>query len=123
MLGHITTFGGHPVSCAAALTGLKVLIDEHLIEQCEERGGLFEERLTHPAIREVRRKGLMLAVEFESFEQVQKIYHACLERGVITFWFLSCNNSFRLAPPLTITRAEIEEACQKINESIASALD
>lgn len=123
MLGHITTFGGHPVSCAAALAGLNVLFEENLISTCESKGALFEELLDHPAIVEVRRKGLMLAVEFESFEQVHKIYHECLKRGVITFWFLSCNNSFRLAPPLTITEAEIKEACQKINESIAAALD
>jgi len=71
----------------------------------------------------VRRKGLMLAVEFDSFEQVHKIYHECLNRGIITFWFLSCNNSFRLAPPLIISKTEIEEACQKINESISLALD
>lgn len=122
MLGHITTFGGHPVSCAAALAGMKVLFDENLIAQCEKKGALFEDLLSHPAIREIRRKGMMLAVEFESFEQVHKIYHECLNRGVITFWFLSCNNSFRLAPPLTITEEEIRLACHRINDAIAVAL-
>lgn len=122
MLGHITTFGGHPVCCAAALAGLKVLQEENLVESCEEKGALFESSISHPAIREIRRKGLLLAVEFDSFEQVHKIYHECLKRGIITFWFLSCNNSFRLAPALSITTNEIEEACQKINASIAAAL-
>lgn len=122
MLGHITTFGGHPVCCAAALAGLEVLKDEKLIETCEAKGALFESLLSHPAIREIRRKGLMLAVEFDSFEQVHKIYHECLDRGIITFWFLSCNNSFRLAPPLNITEPEIREACQRINAGIAAVL-
>lgn len=122
MLGHITTFGGHPVCCAAALAGLNAMLDERMIEAVESKGALFVKLLSHPAIVEVRRKGLMLAVEFESFDQVHAIYHECLKRGVITFWFLSCNNSFRLAPPLNITEAEIEEACEKINESMLAAL-
>jgi acetylornithine/N-succinyldiaminopimelate aminotransferase len=122
MLGHITTFGGHPVCCAAALAGLNAMMDERMIDTVESKGALFQKFLSHPAIVEIRRKGLMLAVEFESFEQVHAIYHECLKRGVITFWFLSCNNSFRLAPPLNITDAEIEEACAKINESISAAL-
>lgn len=122
MLGHITTFGGHPVCCAAALAGLEVLLEENLVATCEAKGALFEGGLNHPAIREIRRKGLMLAVEFERFEQVHAIYHECLKRGVITFWFLSCNNSFRLAPSLNISDAEIEKACALINESIDAAL-
>jgi len=122
MLGHITTFGGHPVCCAAALAGLNAMIDEKMVESCESKGALFAELLSHPAIIEVRRKGMLMAVEFESFDQVHKIYHDCLNRGVITFWFLSCNNSFRLAPPLNISEEEIREACRRINESIETAL-
>lgn len=122
MLGHITTFGGHPVCCAAALAGIEAMLEENMIASVEEKGALFESKLNHPAIVEIRRKGLMLAVEFESFEQVHAIYHECLNRGIITFWFLSCNNSFRVSPPLNITNEEIEKACQKINESIAAAL-
>jgi len=122
MLGHITTFGGHPVCCAAALSGINAMLDEKMVENCEAKGALFAELLSHPAIIEVRRKGMLMAVEFESFEQVHKIYHECLNRGVITFWFLSCNNSFRLAPPLNITEEEIREACKRINESIETAL-
>lgn len=123
MLGHITTFGGHPVSCAAALAGMEVLENEGLVEQCEEKGALFEAKLSHPEIREIRRKGLMLAVEFNSFETVHRIFHNCLKRGVITFWFLSCNNSFRLAPPLTITHDEIDDACERINAAIAESFE
>jgi len=122
MLGHITTFGGHPVCCAAALAGINAMLDEKMVENCEAKGALFAELLSHPAIKEVRRKGMLMAVEFESFEQVHKIYHECLNRGVITFWFLSCNNSFRLAPPLNISEEEIREACKRINESIETAL-
>jgi len=122
MLGHITTFGGHPVCCAAALAGINAMLDEKMVENCEAKGALFAELLSHPAIIEVRRKGMLMAVEFESFDQVHKIYHDCLNRGVITFWFLSCNNSFRLAPPLNISEEEIREACRRINESIETAL-
>jgi acetylornithine/N-succinyldiaminopimelate aminotransferase len=122
MLGHITTFGGHPVCCAAALAGINVLLDENMIESCESKGALFEQLLDHSAIKEIRRKGMLIAVEFESFEQVHKIYHACLKNGIITFWFLSCNNSFRLAPPLSITETEIREACALINQSINFAI-
>ena len=122
MLGHITTFGGHPVCCAAALAGLNALLDEGMMDDCEAKGALFESLLHHPAVREIRRKGLMLAVEFESFEQVHAIYHACLDRGVVTFWFLSCNNSFRLAPPLNITEEEIRDACARMREAMDSVL-
>ncbi|MBR9998499.1 MAG: aspartate aminotransferase family protein [Cyclobacteriaceae bacterium] len=118
ILGHITTFGGHPVHCAAGLANLEVLIDDHIIDQVEEKGVLFENLLKHPAIRDFRRAGLMMAVEFESEEIVRKIVEKCLEYRVITFWFLSSVNSFRLAPPLTISRKEIKKACRLIRKAI-----
>jgi acetylornithine/succinyldiaminopimelate/putrescine aminotransferase len=117
-LGHITTFGGHPVVCAAALANLEVIIEEKLVESVEEKGMLFEKLLKHAAIKEFRRIGLMMAIEFENEDLVQKIVLRCLEKGVITFWFLSNSNSFRLSPPLTISIDEIKMACNKINESI-----
>lgn len=123
MLGHITTFGGHPVSCAAAVACLEVIKNENLIEQCEAKGALLESLLTHPEIREIRRKGLMFAIEFENAEKVARIFNACLEKGIITFWFLSCPESFRLAPPLTISNVEIRDAASKINEAIEKALN
>ncbi len=116
ILGHITTFGGHPVNCAAALANLEVLTEagHDLIEQVDQKGQWFENYLQHPSIKEIRRIGLMMAVEFESEEKVQQIVQGCLARGVITFWFLSTANSFRLAPPLIISEAEIKEASRII---------
>ncbi|SOD80740.1 aspartate aminotransferase family protein [Spirosoma fluviale] len=118
ILGHITTFGGHPVSCAASLATLQVIQTEKLHEQAEAKGQLFRQLLTHPAIREVRGKGLMLAVEFDSFDVLKPIIDRAIMGGVITDWFLFCNNSMRLAPPLVITDDEIRKACSVILEAI-----
>lgn len=118
MLGHITTFGGHPVNCAAALANLQVIKNEQLIDEVERKGQLLEEALAHQAIVEIRRKGLMLAIEFESADLVQHIVEKCLNKGVITFWFLSCPNSFRLAPPLNITIEELINGAGLIQEAI-----
>jgi acetylornithine/succinyldiaminopimelate/putrescine aminotransferase len=111
MLGHITTFGGHPVCCAAALASLNVLLEENLIAQVHAKGALMRELLMHPLVREIRSIGLMFAVEMEDFDTVYKVVQMCMERGVIGYWFLSTKNSFRLAPPLTITEEEIRKAC------------
>ncbi len=113
-LGHITTFGGNPVCCASALATLKVLEEEGLIKQVEQKGKLIESLLQHPKVKQIRRIGLMFAVDFDSPERVQKIVDEALKNGVICFWFLSCPASFRIAPPLTITEAEIREACAVI---------
>jgi acetylornithine/succinyldiaminopimelate/putrescine aminotransferase len=118
MLGHITTFGGNPVCCASALATIEVLYDEKIIEQVEVKGKLIESLLKHPSIKEVRRIGLMFAVDFDSEERVQKIVQYALDHGVITFWFLSWPASFRIAPPLTITETEIHEACTVILQAI-----
>jgi len=120
MLGHITTFGGNPVSCAAALATLNVIEDEKLLDEVEKKGLLFENLLLHKQVKEIRRKGLMFAVEFESDEQVYKIVKYCLDHGLICFWFLSCPNSFRIAPPLTISKEEVKEACKIIQEAFDS---
>lgn len=122
MLGHITTFGGHPVNCAAALANLEVLIEDHVIDEVEKKGMLFEELLKHEAIRDFRRIGLMMAVEFDSEDIVKKIVRRCLDKRVITFWFLSTAQSFRLAPPLTITQKEIKKACRIIRNAIRDVL-
>ena len=119
-LGHITTFGGHPVCCAGALAGLEVLVEEKLIDSVEEKGQLFEALLKHCLIKEVRRKGLMFAFEMDSAELVQKVVEGCKERGVLSFWFLSCPESFRIAPPLSITNPQIEESCSLIMEVLNS---
>lgn len=114
ILGHITTFGGHPVSCAAALAALQVTLDEHLHEAAHAKGELFKSLLKHPKIKEVRGLGLMLAAEMESFEQLKKAIDACILEGVVIDWFLFCDNSMRLAPPLTITEEQIRHACSVI---------
>ncbi|GAA3966707.1 aspartate aminotransferase family protein [Mucilaginibacter dorajii] len=118
ILGHITTFGGHPVCCAAGLAALEVLIEDGLISGVAEKEALFRKLLVHPAIKEVRGKGLMLAVELADFYLNKKIIDRCIENGVITDWFLHCSNSMRLAPPLIIQPDEITMACEVIIEAI-----
>jgi acetylornithine/succinyldiaminopimelate/putrescine aminotransferase len=118
ILGHITTFGGHPVCCAAGLAALGYLLDNDLVSGVAEKEALFRELLVHPAIHQVRGKGLMMAVELENFDLNKKIIDRCIENGVITDWFLHCSNSMRLAPPLIITHDEIRKACQIIIEAI-----
>ena len=121
MLGHITTFGGNPVCCASALATLKVIEEEKLLEGVEEKGKLFEKLLRHPKIKEVRRIGLMFAIDFESAEIVNRIVLKAKELGVICYWFLSHPYSFRIAPPLTITKKQIEESCETILKAIDNA--
>lgn len=118
ILGHITTFGGHPVCCAAGLAGLEVLLDEKLIEQVAHKEALMRELLVHPSIREIRGKGLIMAIELESFEFNKKVIDRCIEHGVITDWFLHCSNSMRIAPPLIISDDEIRMACDVILEAL-----
>jgi acetylornithine/succinyldiaminopimelate/putrescine aminotransferase len=120
MLGHITTFGGNPVSCAAALAVLETIEEENILNGIEEKGKLFEQLLQHPRIKEIRRIGLMFAIDFETEDEVSKIVHYTLEHGVICFWFLSHPNSFRIAPPLTIQIEEIKESCKIILKAINS---
>ncbi|MCW5897839.1 MAG: aspartate aminotransferase family protein [Flavobacteriales bacterium] len=114
VLGHITTFGGHPLVCVAGLAALEVLEEERLAENARRMGALFKERLKHPAIREVRGEGLMLAMDLGDADRVQRTVHACLYQGVLAFWFLSCPEAFRIAPPLTISEQEVRQACDTI---------
>ena len=118
VLGHITTFGGHPVSCAAALATLQTLLASDLIAEVKAKEALFRRLLVHPKIKEVRSAGLWLAVELESFEVLIAVIHECLRNGLLTDWFLFNNRSLRIAPPLIITESEIEWACQVILEAI-----
>ena len=119
MLGHITTFGGHPVVCAAAAATIDVLKKEINWTEVEKIGTYIEKELASlPQIKEVRRKGLMFALDMESAEIVNKVVDACLEKGIITFWFLSHPYSFRLSPPLTISMDETVESVKIIKEII-----
>ena len=111
-LGHITTFGGHPVSCAAALAGLQVLTREKIWESVTGKSKLFRERLeSMPHVLEIRNAGLLMAVELGSDLKVKRFIEGCLEKGVISDWFLFRPTAVRIAPPLTITNAEIAEVC------------
>ena len=118
MLGHITTFGGHPVCCAAGLAALNVLLDKDLISSVAEKGDILRHSLKHPAITEIRGKGLMLAVGFKDFTLNKKIIDHCIANGVITDWFLHCDNAMRIAPPLIVTNEEVAKACAVINAAI-----
>ena len=119
MLGHITTFGGNPVICAAANAFLEVLTSEINYEEVESNGELLVNLLNkEPEILEIRRVGMMFAFDMESFERVEKVVNKCLEYGLISFWFLSHPYSFRLSPPLTITKKEIITAGEIIQKAI-----
>lgn len=118
MLGHITTFGGHPVSCAAALASLKVILEEQLVEGVEEKALLFRQELAHPKIKEIRGLGLMMCLQLENFDQVYNVSKYCADNGIMIDWYLHCETALRVAPPLTISKEEINEACQIIKQGI-----
>ncbi|MBI1287959.1 MAG: aminotransferase class III-fold pyridoxal phosphate-dependent enzyme [Flavobacteriales bacterium] len=118
ILGHITTFGGHPVSCAAGEACLSVILENNLAAEAERKGQLFRKLLDHEEIREIRGKGLMLAIQLRDSDQLFPAIDRCIENGMVTDWFLFCDSAMRIAPPLTITDDEIAEACRIINESI-----
>lgn len=118
MLGHITTFGGHPVVCAAAAASLKVIREEKLLEESAKKSALLEKLLKHPKIKAVRNIGLMFAVELENEAAVKKVVLNGLKEGLLLFWFLSTPNAFRLAPPLTISEKEIRHSAKTLLELI-----
>jgi len=119
-LGHITTFGGHPVSCAAALASLEFLTETILIGSVAIKGEQFYERLKgHPAIKEIRYKGLMMGVELQQPEKRQKLTEMLLEKGIIIDWFLFRPDTFRIAPPLVISKEEIDSACDAIIQAFS----
>jgi acetylornithine/succinyldiaminopimelate/putrescine aminotransferase len=119
MLGHITTFGGNPVITAAAKATLDVLTDEVNWNEVEAKGALLESYLKEiDEIFEIRREGLMFACDMASFERVDKVVKILLDMGVISFWFLSHPYSFRLSPPITITRSEIKLLGEKIQRAV-----
>ena len=118
ILGHITTFGGHPISTAASLATLETIQNENLIDQVAKKALLFKKLLKHDLIKSIRNQGLLMAIEFESYEVLKRIIDRALEAGIITDWFLFCNNSMRIAPPLTISKIEIKEVCQTLLKSI-----
>lgn len=111
VLGNINTFGGHPVSCAAGLASMQLLIEEHWIDKVSKKEVLFKQLLVHPLIKNVSAKGLMIAVQFRDHAQTKIIIEKALEKGIFTDWFLFAPDCLRIAPPLIISNAEIEIAC------------
>lgn len=120
ILGHISTFGGHPVSCAAAVASLKVLLEESIIETVNKKAELFRSLLVHPEIKEIRGEGLMFSLQLKSFEFNKAVIDKCVENGVIVDWFLHCSDAMRIAAPLVITEDEIREACRTIIDALSS---
>jgi acetylornithine/N-succinyldiaminopimelate aminotransferase len=114
VLGHITTFGGHPVCCAAGKAAMEVLFDEGMMTAVKEKENLFKSLLVHNKIKSINSFGLWMAVEFESFEVCKKVIDHCIENGVLTDWFLFASNCLRISPPLTISEEEIRRSCQVI---------
>lgn len=122
-LGHITTFGGHPVCCAAGLAALEYIREHDLARQAEPKGQLFEELLKdHPAVREIRRSGLLLAVELGSSEHLYRAMGLLKEAGYLSDWFLFCDTAFRISPPLTITEAQVRKCCAEIRAEVLDRL-
>jgi acetylornithine/succinyldiaminopimelate/putrescine aminotransferase len=118
VLGHITTFGGHPVSCTAGKAALEVLLQNNWIDNIKDKEKLILQRLQHPLIQAVHHCGLWVALEFETFEINKAIIHSCIQKGLITDWFLFAPKCLRIAPPLTITTDELHFLCDIVMESI-----
>ncbi|WP_156305950.1 aspartate aminotransferase family protein [Sphingobacterium endophyticum] len=119
MLGHITTFGGHPVSCAAARASLQVIQENNLVQEVDQKADLFRKELDIPQIKEIRGLGLMMCLQLENFDQVYQVSNYCASQGLIIDWYLHCETALRIAPPLTITEEEILKSCKIIKEGIA----
>ena len=118
VLGHITTFGGHPVSCAAGKTALEVLLDGDYIHSVKRKEKILHDQLLHPAIISKRSAGLWMSLQFSSATVNQQIIHQCIKNGLITDWFLFAPDRLRIAPPLIITDEELTEVCSIILRSI-----
>lgn len=119
VLGHITTFGGHPVCCAAGLAAMRFLQQNNVVEDVERKGAMYEELLRdHPAVKEIRRSGLLLAVELGASEKLYRLMDLFIERGILSDWFLYCDTAFRISPPLVISDDEIRDSVRLIRECL-----
>jgi acetylornithine/succinyldiaminopimelate/putrescine aminotransferase len=121
VLGHITTFGGHPVSCAAALASVKVLSEENIVNDVNKKGQLFLDNLEHLEFLSFRGKGLFWAIEVESYDFLRVFLSESIALGVVFDWFIFDDNHFRIAPPLTITDEQIIETCQLLKKAVENA--
>jgi acetylornithine/N-succinyldiaminopimelate aminotransferase len=120
VLGHITTFGGHPVNCAAALAVLNKILDERLVERVATLETIIRQELNVPGVLELRGKGLLYAAEVGEFDRVLRVIARCLEQGVITDWFLHCNTAIRIAPPLVISQDELRDGLRILAAAITA---
>ena len=118
VLGHITTFGGHPVCCAAGMAAMKALLDEGYTNEAAKKSQLFRELLSHSSIKSINSFGLWLAIELDSYEQCKKVVDRCIELGAFTDWFLFASSSLRISPPLSINETQIFEATKIILQSL-----
>ncbi len=118
VLGHITTFGGHPLPCVAGHAALEIIQRERLVDNATRIGQLFSTLLEHPCVHEVRGIGAMLAVELGSSERAQRVVKGCIRKGVLGFWFLSCPTAFRIAPPLVMNEEQVRQACAVIRSEL-----
>lgn len=118
VLGHITTFGGHPVSCAAGKAALEVLLDGNYIKSVSEKETVLLKQLVHPAIISRQHCGLWMSLQFASEKIAQSVVHQCVQNGLITDWFVFAPDRLRIAPPLIITEAELVETCATILKSM-----
>jgi acetylornithine/succinyldiaminopimelate/putrescine aminotransferase len=120
VLGHITTFGGHPVCCAAGMAAMKALLEEKMMDGVKKKARLFLDGLSHPSIKAIRSNGLWISLQFESFETNKKVIDHCIANGILTDWFLFAPDCLRLSPPLVISNEQIEKACGVILQAVAS---
>ncbi|HVF97358.1 MAG TPA: aminotransferase class III-fold pyridoxal phosphate-dependent enzyme, partial [Flavisolibacter sp.] len=119
VLGHITTFGGHPLCCAAGKAAFEALIEENMFSTVKAKEQLFLSLLSHPKIKAVHSFGLWMAVEFANFDECKKVIDGCIMNGVLTDWFLFAPHCLRISPPLVITEDQIRKACEVILHSLA----
>lgn len=119
VLGHINTFGGHPVCCAAGNAAMEFLLEENIIKDVFEKEKLFLKYLHHSKIENIKSRGLMFALEFDNFDQNKKVIDALIEKGVFTDWFLFASQCLRIVPPLTISKDDIQKACKIICQVVS----
>jgi acetylornithine/succinyldiaminopimelate/putrescine aminotransferase len=119
VLGNINTFGGHPVCCAAGHAAMQFLLEENIIKEVFEKEKLFLENLYFLKLRKIRSRGLMIAIEFDNFDQNKKVIDALIEKGVFTDWFLFASQCLRMVPPLTISKEDIQKACKIISQVVS----
>jgi acetylornithine/N-succinyldiaminopimelate aminotransferase len=122
ILGHITTFGGHPVSCAAGMAAMEVLLEENYISKVKEKEQFLISHIQHPGIKAIRVAGLWMSIEFDSFETNHKVIQYCIQNGLISDWFLFASNCMRIAPPLSITEQELTKMCSIIVAGIEAVM-